>query len=54
MARAILATNPKVVAELKEGNLKGAGWLIGQAKRKDPNVNPNRFREICLQMVRQM
>ena len=52
LGRELLASNPKVAAELKEGNLKGAGWLIGQAKKRNPNVNPNRFREICLELVR--
>jgi aspartyl-tRNA(Asn)/glutamyl-tRNA(Gln) amidotransferase subunit B len=53
LGRELLQSNPKVMAELKEGNLKAAGWLIGQAKRRNPNVNPNRFREICLGLVKQ-
>ena len=52
LGRELLASNPKVAAELKQGNLKGAGWLIGQAKKRNPNVNPNRFREICIELVR--
>ena len=52
LGRELLASNPKVASELKEGNLKGAGWLIGQAKKRNPNVNPNRFREICLELVK--
>ena len=47
----LLAANPKVVAEVKAGQLKGLGQLIGQAKKKNPNVNPNRFREICLLLI---
>ena len=51
LCRELLAANPKIVAEVKEGKLKGLGALIGQAKKKNPNVNPNRVREICLEMI---
>jgi aspartyl-tRNA(Asn)/glutamyl-tRNA(Gln) amidotransferase subunit B len=54
LGRELLQSNAKVMADLKEGNLKAAGWLIGQAKRRNPNVNPNRFREICLELVNEM
>jgi len=54
LGRELLQSNAKLLAELKEGNLKGAGWLIGQAKRRNPNVNPNRFREICLELVKEL
>jgi aspartyl-tRNA(Asn)/glutamyl-tRNA(Gln) amidotransferase subunit B len=51
LCRELLAANPKVVAEVREGKLKGVGQLIGQAKKKNPNVDPNRVREICLELV---
>jgi aspartyl-tRNA(Asn)/glutamyl-tRNA(Gln) amidotransferase subunit B len=51
LCRELLAANPKVVAEVKEGKPKGLGQLIGQAKKKNPNVNPNRFRELCEEMI---
>ena len=51
LCRELLAANPKIVAEVKEGKLKGLGALIGQAKKKNPNVNPNRVRELCLEMI---
>jgi aspartyl-tRNA(Asn)/glutamyl-tRNA(Gln) amidotransferase subunit B len=54
LGRDLLQASPKVVADLKKGNLKAAGSLIGQAKRRNPNVNPNRFREICLELVKGM
>ncbi len=50
----LLAENPKVVDDVKQGKLKAAGSLIGQAKKKNPNVNATRVREICLQMIEQM
>jgi len=51
LCRELLAANPKVVAEVKDGKPKGLGQLIGQAKKKNPNVNPNRFRELCEQLI---
>jgi aspartyl-tRNA(Asn)/glutamyl-tRNA(Gln) amidotransferase subunit B len=51
LCREVLAANPKIIAEVKEGKQKGLGQLIGQAKKKNPNVNPNRVREICLELI---
>jgi aspartyl-tRNA(Asn)/glutamyl-tRNA(Gln) amidotransferase subunit B len=51
LCRELLAANPKIVAEVKEGKLKGLGALIGQAKKKNPNVNPNRVREVCVEVI---
>jgi aspartyl-tRNA(Asn)/glutamyl-tRNA(Gln) amidotransferase subunit B len=51
LCRELLQANPKVVAEVKDGKLKGVGQLIGQAKKKNPNVNPNRVRELCLALI---
>ena len=51
LCRKLVAANPKIVAEVKEGKLKGLGALIGQAKKENPNVNPNRVRELCLEMI---
>ena len=54
LCRELLEANPKVVAEVKSGKLKAAGALIGQAKKKNPNVNPGRVREICIEMIERM
>jgi aspartyl-tRNA(Asn)/glutamyl-tRNA(Gln) amidotransferase subunit B len=54
MAGEILAANPKIVADIKSGKAQAAGNLIGQAKKRNPNVNPARFREICLELVTKM
>jgi aspartyl-tRNA(Asn)/glutamyl-tRNA(Gln) amidotransferase subunit B len=51
LCRELLAANPKIVAEVKQGKPKGLGQLIGQAKKKNPNVNPSRVREICLELI---
>ena len=53
LCRELLAANPKIVAEVSEGKLKAAGALIGQAKKKNPNVNPNRVRDRCLELIQQ-
>jgi aspartyl-tRNA(Asn)/glutamyl-tRNA(Gln) amidotransferase subunit B len=51
LCRKLIEANPKIVAEVKEGKLKGVGALIGQAKKQNPNANPNRVRELCLEMI---
>ncbi len=54
LCRELLEANPRVVAEVKEGKAKAIGALIGQAKKKNPNVNPGRVREICLELIEKM
>jgi len=51
LCRELLDANPKIVAQVKEGKVKAAGALIGQAKQKNPNVDPARVREICLELI---
>ncbi|MBX7165638.1 MAG: Asp-tRNA(Asn)/Glu-tRNA(Gln) amidotransferase subunit GatB [Pirellulales bacterium] len=51
MCRELLAANPKIVADLKEGKQQAAGALVGQAKKRNPNVNPGRVRELCLELA---
>jgi aspartyl-tRNA(Asn)/glutamyl-tRNA(Gln) amidotransferase subunit B len=47
----LLAANPKTVADVRSGKLQAVGGLIGQAKKMNPNVDPTRVREICLQLI---
>jgi aspartyl-tRNA(Asn)/glutamyl-tRNA(Gln) amidotransferase subunit B len=54
LAGEILAANPKIVADIKSGKAQAAGNLIGQAKKRNANVNPARFKEICLELVGKM
>ena len=54
LCRELLAANPQIVADLKAGKLKAAGALIGQAKRKNPNVDPARIREISIELAEGM
>lgn len=54
LCRELVAANPKLVADIKNGKAKAAGAFVGQAKRKNPNVNPARVRDICLELAQQM
>jgi aspartyl-tRNA(Asn)/glutamyl-tRNA(Gln) amidotransferase subunit B len=47
----LLAANPKTISDVKSGKVQAIGALIGQAKKLNPNVDPSRFREICLQLI---
>jgi aspartyl-tRNA(Asn)/glutamyl-tRNA(Gln) amidotransferase subunit B len=51
LCRQLVAENPKIVADVRAGQLKAAAGLIGQAKKRNPNVNPARVREICLELI---
>lgn len=51
LCRELLQANPKIVQDVKDGKLQAVGTLVGQAKKKNPNVNPGRFREICLELI---
>ncbi|MCC7334960.1 MAG: Asp-tRNA(Asn)/Glu-tRNA(Gln) amidotransferase subunit GatB [Pirellulaceae bacterium] len=51
LCRELLDENPKVVEQVREGNLKGLGSLIGAAKKKNPNADPKLVRELCQQLI---
>ncbi|MFZ5830600.1 MAG: Asp-tRNA(Asn)/Glu-tRNA(Gln) amidotransferase subunit GatB [Planctomycetota bacterium] len=54
LCRRLLDENPKIVAEVKQGKTKGVGLLIGLAKKRNPNVNPNRVRELSLELIEKL
>lgn len=54
LCRELIAANPKTVADVKGGKLQAAGAFVGQAKKRNPNIDPTRVREICLQLIQQM
>jgi aspartyl-tRNA(Asn)/glutamyl-tRNA(Gln) amidotransferase subunit B len=54
MCAELLAANPKVVDDVKGGNDKAVGALIGKAKQKNPNANPGEVRKICLELIAKM
>jgi aspartyl-tRNA(Asn)/glutamyl-tRNA(Gln) amidotransferase subunit B len=54
LCRELLDANPKIVAQVKQGKTKAAGALIGQAKRRNPNVDPARVQNLCLELIEKM
>jgi len=54
LCRELIAENPKIVADVKGGKEQAAAGLIGQAKKKNPNVNPGQVRQTCLELIRGM
>ena len=54
LCRELLDANPQVVSDLKEGKHKAVGAIIGKAKQKNPNIQPQQVREICLRLVETM
>lgn len=53
LCRELVACNPKIVADVK-GKEQAAAGLLGQAKKKNPNVNPGKVRQLCLELIRAM
>jgi aspartyl-tRNA(Asn)/glutamyl-tRNA(Gln) amidotransferase subunit B len=47
----LLDANPRTIADLRSGKTQAIGALIGQAKKINPNVDPTRVREICLELI---
>jgi aspartyl-tRNA(Asn)/glutamyl-tRNA(Gln) amidotransferase subunit B len=51
LCKKLLAANPKTIADVRAGKPQAIGALIGQAKKLNPNVDPTRVREMCLQLI---
>jgi aspartyl-tRNA(Asn)/glutamyl-tRNA(Gln) amidotransferase subunit B len=51
LCRAVVAQHPQIVQDIREGKVKAVGALVGQARRLEPNANPARVREICLELI---
>jgi len=54
LCRELLEANPKIVGQVKEGKQKAIGALIGQAKSRNPNVDPARVKDLCLKLIETM
>ena len=54
ICKELVAANPKIVADVKGGKQQAVGALVGQAKKKNPNANPNDVRRICLELIEKM
>jgi aspartyl-tRNA(Asn)/glutamyl-tRNA(Gln) amidotransferase subunit B len=50
----LLAASPRIVADVKAGKEQAVGAIVGQAKRKNPNVSPGEVRAICLELIQEM
>ena len=51
LCRSLLQENPRIVEDIRAGKQQAVGALVGQAKKRDPNVNPAQVRQICLQLI---
>lgn len=51
LCRELLTKSPKIVADVQGGKVQAVSSLIGQAKKLNPNIDPGRFREICLELI---
>src|SRR5262245_13243625 len=54
ICKELVASNPKIVADVKGGKQQAVGALVGQAKKRNPNANPNDVRRICLELIERM
>jgi aspartyl-tRNA(Asn)/glutamyl-tRNA(Gln) amidotransferase subunit B len=52
LCQQLIDANPKIVADVQGGKFQAIGALIGQAKKNNPNVDPSRVREICLELAK--
>ncbi len=50
----LLEANPRTIADVRSGKTQAVSALIGQAKKINPNVDPTRVREICLELIGKM
>jgi aspartyl-tRNA(Asn)/glutamyl-tRNA(Gln) amidotransferase subunit B len=49
-----LEASPQIVADYRAGKQQAISSLIGQAKKKKPNANPQAVRETLLRIVATM
>jgi aspartyl-tRNA(Asn)/glutamyl-tRNA(Gln) amidotransferase subunit B len=54
LCRELLAENPAVVSDVKNGKEKAIGALIGKARQKNANVNPAEVKRVCLELIAKM
>jgi aspartyl-tRNA(Asn)/glutamyl-tRNA(Gln) amidotransferase subunit B len=53
LCRQLLQENPAVVADVKGGKQQAIGALIGQARKRNPNANPARVRQLLLELLQE-
>jgi aspartyl-tRNA(Asn)/glutamyl-tRNA(Gln) amidotransferase subunit B len=51
LCQELLDANPQVVEDVRGGKIQAVGSLIGQARNKNPNANPQQVRETLLRLI---
>ncbi|MFK7738299.1 MAG: Asp-tRNA(Asn)/Glu-tRNA(Gln) amidotransferase subunit GatB [Pirellulaceae bacterium] len=51
LCRELLAENEKVVSQVKDGNAKALGALIGPARKRNPSADPRMIKQICEKLI---
>ncbi|WP_425398874.1 Asp-tRNA(Asn)/Glu-tRNA(Gln) amidotransferase subunit GatB [Aeoliella sp.] len=54
LCQTLLDANPRIVEDVKGGKQQAVGALIGQAKKQNPNADPSKVRQICLELIAKM
>jgi len=47
----LIASNPKIIGDIRMGNVKAVGALIGQARALNPNANPASVRQKLIELL---
>ncbi|MFK8111513.1 MAG: Asp-tRNA(Asn)/Glu-tRNA(Gln) amidotransferase subunit GatB [Rubripirellula sp.] len=53
LCQELLDANPQVIDDFRNGKQQAVGALIGQAKKKNPNANPQQVRETLIRLIQQ-
>ena len=51
LCQQLIDENQSVVDQIKEGNLKAVGALIGKARKLNPNANPGKVKDLLLEKI---
>jgi len=54
LGRELLEANPKIVADVQSGKQQAIGALVGQAKKRNANIDPGGIRQILLDLIGQL
>ena len=54
LCQQLVEESPAVVKDVQAGKQQAVGALVGKARKLNPNVNPGRIREICLELISRM
>jgi aspartyl-tRNA(Asn)/glutamyl-tRNA(Gln) amidotransferase subunit B len=51
ICRQLISDNPRIVSDIMNGKVQAIGALIGQARKINPNVDPNRIKDRCMVLI---